>query len=381
MRSVNTLSDAGKVLLSACRALNRAVPPANFLPEDEVNAQMVIAQQHAIESIIFEQWRIDGQTLSSDQSHLVANQQQKSIQRAALMLMFGRAILQLLNAEKVRAIIYKGLPLSKHLFGRHDARFTGDIDLLIDSKDLPNAARLLRELGFNCVVDTQWLTQPSFIHNFYEVEFRSIDPAIEIDVHWQLAPRWIAHPSQCQRLLRSEAAIEIGGHTWPWIDPAEVWFVQSVELMKSDWIEFKSVVSFVHAWDVVVANDMIGEAAKAIALFSVEQQACLRSLLSDTFDRQVWNFEDTIATARIQTGVRLARKIERLLLAGETGIAGALGKKAVQLSKYAHHLSPAASVFFDRMTTPHYDDLAKVSPVANRASLLVAKSKRILGVS
>jgi Uncharacterised nucleotidyltransferase len=374
----NRLSDTGKVVSSVCRALRRVASEATHLSNDAIDMQWSIAEQHAIGSILIEQWRIDGQPLSIAQQLQINDHIQACTQRSDLLSIFGYAITRALAQNNVRAIIYKGLPLSQHLFRRYDARLAGDIDLLVAPHDLPNAARALQGLGFDCVVDAKWLLEPGFMRSFYEVEFRSTAPTVEIDVHWQLAPRWIAHPSRCHDLLRAQRTIHVNGNAWPWLDAADVWFIQCVELIKSGWIELKSVVSFVLAWDEVVAADMTEKAGQIANGFSGVQKACLMSLLRDWFGREVREKQTANDTSHTVKGKALAHAIAHILFFDGSGTHGRMKRKVLEFSKYTHHPAATATVLVDRLLTPHYRDLSSVAPGATRSALIFAKAKRLM---
>jgi hypothetical protein len=378
MHAANTLSGTGAVLSSVCRPLSRAASNAKHLSADELDAQWLIARRHAIAPMLIEQWRIDSQPLSLSQQIDVDSEIKTCAQRAALMSMFGRAVLDALSSSAVPCLIYKGLPLSKHVFGRHDARLTGDIDLLVSEGDLPRTAEVLKALGFECVVDVKWLSAPGFVRDFYEVEFRSKNPGMEIDVHWQLAPRWIAHPRRCHELIAQPVTISISGTDWPWLDAADVWFVQCVELIKSEWVEFKSIVSFALAWDVVIADKMTDKAKFLAGLFSPQQRTCLRYLLRDWLDREVWADNGADEKRQMRDGASLAARIGHILFADNPSILSKINRRRVECSKYLHHESSAAAVLFDRLTTPHYDDLLHAKPGCNRTALTIEKSKRML---
>ena len=99
-----------------------------------------------------------------------------------------------LLAQGIEAIPLKGVSLSRILYGDVSARSTTDVDLLVRSKQVAVAARLLEAEGFRSSLPRELLSFPAFLRSTDEHTSESVYAAecagvsLQIELHWKILP-------------------------------------------------------------------------------------------------------------------------------------------------------------------------------------------------
>lgn len=104
----------------------------------------------------------------------------------------NRRLLELLNETTslfeqsgLRALVFKGPTLAADAYGDLSLRECGDLDLLIHREDLPQVMEMLKSNQFSCLWDQ---ADEARRRQSFSCEFRRDE--LELDVHWDLAPKW-----------------------------------------------------------------------------------------------------------------------------------------------------------------------------------------------
>ena len=326
--------------------------------------------------MLLHHWQIDCQALPPELVPIVNQHDLQTRQRVRLLATYSRAILFALQKNGLKAIIYKGLPLSVHLYGADIVRSSGDIDVLALRDDLPAIAAQLEKLGLCCVIASDWLSQRLLTGNFFEMEWRDTLIGVEVDVHWRLAPRWIPHVDMTSQLLGGCTEIPVDGQMWPWCGAGQIWYIQLIELIKADWLEPKSLVSFAHAWDIVLQDGDEHAAGLLLRTLPATLADCAVLLLSESLHRRVPDEWVKNARQNALAGVA-ARCIHAVYFAPQPNNQFASASVLLRAVRYLSCGWALPKTIFSRIFTPHYLDLAAVQPNANRAQLAMAKIRRL----
>jgi hypothetical protein len=96
-------------------------------------------------------------------------------------------LVQKFSGHKIEVILLKGADLRNRLYGDPAARLMEDVDFLIDRKDLPEARRLLAEMGFQLPLKHVDLT-PGYWEILGEAVhyMPSSDSEFCLDLHWEI---------------------------------------------------------------------------------------------------------------------------------------------------------------------------------------------------
>lgn len=365
------------ILPALCRPTRRAAHIAARVSESTAYSQCDDAVRYGVAPVLFHHWRIDGQALSPELREIVNQHDLQTRQRVQLLAKYSRAILSALNKSGLKLIIYKGLPLSVHLYGDDIVRSSSDIDLLVLRDDLPAISAQLEELGLRCVVRSEWLSQRLLTGNFFEVEWRDKLLGVEVDVHWRLAPRWIPHTDMTPQILNSRTELKVEGQMWPWCSAGQIWYIQLVELIKANWLEPKSLVSFAHAWDIVLRDGDEHAAGALLHTLPATFAGCAVLLLSESLHRQVP--DEWVKNARQNwLAGAAARCINGVYFALQPSERVERARWVLRAVRYVSCGWALPRTIFNRVFTPHYSDLEAVQPTASRGRLALAKMRRLL---
>jgi len=120
----------------------------------------------------------------------------QTAQRAMALMAQTARVIGALNQVSIEPVLLKGWSLEEDLFGSIARRVMSDIDLMVPSADLPNAATALRRLGYRCEKENLFASKNRL--DFYlrfegDVTFHLDRPAIKLELH--------ARPFQNAQLL------------------------------------------------------------------------------------------------------------------------------------------------------------------------------------
>ena len=110
------------------------------------------------------------------------------VMRSLRMLSELRRVVEAFRAAAVPVRVIKGFPLAQLVFGDIGLRSPGDLDLLIDSRQLVETDRVVRELGYTALFNPQRFTprQLSFYRaHWKDVTYMNGELGNELDLHWR----------------------------------------------------------------------------------------------------------------------------------------------------------------------------------------------------
>jgi len=138
-----------------------------------------LAQAHGVSALLH-------QTLSSESTETaLAGLRQDFFLNAAANLALARELSRILAAFRdcgIRVLPFKGPILAESLYGSLALRASGDLDLLIRRRDLPQAQALLRARGFRQIEDPAGVPP----HLFCEHQFVRSADQIAVELRWRI---------------------------------------------------------------------------------------------------------------------------------------------------------------------------------------------------
>ncbi len=118
-------------------------------------------------------------------------------------------ILDLLAAQGISAIPFKGPTLAALAYGDVGCRQFGDLDILVHKQDVGKASNLLKERGYRTKLDWVATQDQTFLEVTYTLEFEHEKTGELVELHWELFPKFLAFGFRCE-LLRHHLV-----PTWP----------------------------------------------------------------------------------------------------------------------------------------------------------------------
>src|SRR5579864_2270877 len=152
MPSTAVVETEWSVLLAACSLL----PNPERLEKIRVLLQKPIqwpvlfdcADQHGVTFLLHERFSELGDPLPAEEMHLLQRRYRMHIHRT---MFFSRELIRIfdcLDSLAVEVMPYKGVVLAEIVYGNVALRQSGDIDLLIRTRDFPRIREAIRELGY-----------------------------------------------------------------------------------------------------------------------------------------------------------------------------------------------------------------------------------------
>lgn len=117
---------------------------------------------------------------------VLGSQTQELEARNARLFEMLRRVCELFDQASLPMLVFKGPTLARDAYGDLGLRECGDLDLLIRPEDFEQVREMLGDAGFSCLWDQE---DSSRKRQVFACEFRR--DGVELDVHWDLAPRWL----------------------------------------------------------------------------------------------------------------------------------------------------------------------------------------------
>jgi hypothetical protein len=144
-------------------------------------------------------------------------------------------ILDHLSALGIDVMPYKGLALAEALYGDITLRQSGDIDLLIQAKDLPRVRGAVAELGYTPHVPLSEEQERSYLRSGYECAFDSAAGRNLLEAQWAIQPRFYAIDFDMGGLFQRAMTITVAEHPLKTLSYADLLLVLSAHAAKHVW--------------------------------------------------------------------------------------------------------------------------------------------------
>ncbi|HYB90311.1 MAG TPA: nucleotidyltransferase family protein [Candidatus Binataceae bacterium] len=119
-------------------------------------------------------------------------------------------ILETFRHEGISTLALKGPVLATVAYGDSSLRSFSDLDIMVEKRDIPAAAKLLESRGF----EPQSYDPGAFASDFFvanEAEFRRDDDAVSVDLHWRLLPSYYRFGPDGREVWERSAPVELEG--------------------------------------------------------------------------------------------------------------------------------------------------------------------------
>jgi len=221
-------------LLGCCASGSRSQRPERIRRNRPLNWMTVIelAEHHGVIPQIYRSLSDLGDVACSDslwQSH-------ETNARKALWL--TRELLRILGKLKscgIVALPYKGPVLAQLLYGNVTQRQFSDLDLLIQSSDLPRIKSALAELGFEPGVQLTQREEREYVESGYEYAFDCAHGRNLVEVQWRILPRFYCVDFDVDGFFERAITLSLGGTTLRTLCAEDLLIVLCVHAAKHGW--------------------------------------------------------------------------------------------------------------------------------------------------
>ena len=151
------------------------------------------------------------------------------------------AIVQAMEVAGIEVCVLKGLLHGQILYGDVALRETNDLDLLIRKRDLPKAARTLRDMGYLPRSNVNIEQLPELLKYVGEYPFVGARTLVELDLHWRISHKAIALAPEWSDFPLSPQKLPLGGSVVPSIAIEELPLYLATQGGTDSWDDLRRV--------------------------------------------------------------------------------------------------------------------------------------------
>lgn len=130
------------------------------------------------------------------------------------MILTGKLleIVRLFEANRIKALPFKGPMLAIQAYGSPALRMYGDLDVLVQPRHFRSAVELLKENGYTPLTSVNWLEKSNwYIGRKKDIYFVENESSIILELHWKLSGSHFGLPKQMNHLWERLESVELAG--------------------------------------------------------------------------------------------------------------------------------------------------------------------------
>lgn len=219
-------------------------------------------------------------------------------------------ILDALEEREITAIPYKGPVLATVAHGNLAFREFGDLDFLLDAKDVLKAKDVLASLGYQPQDQMTEAQEVAFLRYERQYEFAR-DDGVMVELQWKVTPRYFPFPLDHEYAWERTVPVSLGGRTVQTFAPEDLllvlcvhgpvhcwerlgWICDIAELIRAsddlDWERLVEQASAFHSRRMLLlglflANQLLGVSLDAKILREVRADATVERLAGEVSER------------------------------------------------------------------------------------------------
>jgi hypothetical protein len=291
-------------------------------------------------------------------------------------------VLDRLEKDDILAIPYKGPALASRIYGNIALRQRGDIDILVDRRDVEGARHTLEMAGFHNAQSISTASGEFMLRKRYsEIFVRETGPAVEL--HWGFTRKGFAFPLELEDLRPRLKEGTLGGRSLPVFGTEDLLLILCAHGAKHCWDRLEWITGVAEVvrqetvdWQEAVSRAMGLKAEKILFLGLI--------LAHDLLDAPVP--ASVIGEARSSRDVvRLAALVQDNLLAAKNGTGSTKPQNSLPKDLFKLRLQRSSAdrlrYVYHRLTTPRRYDTRLMVPLGRRSIPLPALVRpfRIVG--
>jgi hypothetical protein len=144
-------------------------------------------------------------------------------------------ILEIFDAHALPAIPYKGPVLATTAYGDIALRQFSDLDILVRERDAERAAQLLLSAGYRSHYQTSRKALAYYVDLLCEQGFVRSDSDIYVEIHWAIAPKYVAANLDSEVYFGRAAKTTIGERSALTFTPEDLLLALCIHAGKHQW--------------------------------------------------------------------------------------------------------------------------------------------------
>lgn len=177
-------------------------------------------------------------------THVLANLKKEFLANSQCNLYLMRELirtLDLLRANGIQALAFKGPVLASLLYGDLVLRQAGDLDVLIEKENFDRAKELLESISYVMEPQLNGSQQSSHLRFHCEIQFVHQERVSVVDLHWAVAPRTFPFSLNTKELLERSIEAEFAGHRIRTFSREDLLLYLCMNGAKDNWSDLESV--------------------------------------------------------------------------------------------------------------------------------------------
>ncbi|MBV9180565.1 MAG: nucleotidyltransferase family protein, partial [Acidobacteria bacterium] len=199
-----------------------------------------LARYHRVSPVLY-QHLIGSSAIPRQVRALARARWQHHARRVLCFMAELRAIEEKFDQHGIRAVCHKGPVLAQLLYGDAAMREFGDLDFLLEARDIRRAQVALGELGYSRHLQLSARQEQYYLRSQYELVFGSAREPNLIELQWQVLPRFYSVSLDVESLLARSLAIEIADGRSRVLCPTDLLLVLCLHAAKHGWAQLGMV--------------------------------------------------------------------------------------------------------------------------------------------
>jgi hypothetical protein len=197
-----------------------------------------LAEQHRIAKVVDQVIKAQEMSIPSELNERLTTLTKRGTLR---MLAFSAEISSIchpLNQEGIKAIPLKGPIAAKQIYNDFTAKFSRDIDFLIQQEQLDHTIQIIEQQGYVITYPYQSLSakqKKAFQKVNNQLAFFHVQKKIQLEIHWRLFVNPYLLPITFDKLIAEGSQIQIGKTTVPCLSNKHLLFFLCAHGAKHQW--------------------------------------------------------------------------------------------------------------------------------------------------
>lgn len=239
MPATTILDREWSVLLAACSALppleKRAILEPLLKAPLRWQRLFELADKHGVQPLLHQALTGLNHAVPEDERLKLQQAFQTNLHKSLLLSRELIRIVDHLAALGLDAMPYKGLALAEVLYGDIALRQSGDIDLMIRRRDVPDIRDAVRELGYTPHFALSAPQERSYLKSGYEYAFDGEAGPNLLELQWAILPRFYAVDFTMEDLFQRAVTLTVAGHPMRTPSREDLFLILSVHAAKHVW--------------------------------------------------------------------------------------------------------------------------------------------------
>ncbi len=145
------------------------------------------------------------------------------------------SLVKLFDTNQISAIPFKGPLLAIQAYGDISLRQIADVDLIVHPRDVLRVKELMFKEGFRLAHPMDRAQEGIFLRANCEFTFVRDHPALAVDVHWDIAPKYFYTPFDLEQIWRRLVPVMLAGTKILTLAPEDLLLVLCVHGARHVW--------------------------------------------------------------------------------------------------------------------------------------------------